>query len=140
MKRIELKVNKSRSGIIVPSIEIAGTLSVAEAITITHSGYEFKAGDTFVLWKAGNFQSNSNTVVELPELPDGLYWDTSELLKKEGRLKVTDMPTGIREVRSEEVKSEEVRSEKWYSLDGRMLNGEPKTKGIYIYKGKKVKK
>ena len=135
VKRIELKVNKSRSGIIVPSIDIAGTLSVSEAITITHAGYDFKAGDTFTLWKAGNFLSNSNTVVELPELPEGLYWDTSELLKKEGKLKVTDTPTGIRGV-----KSEGVESEKWYSLDGRMLNGEPKAKGIYIFNGKKVKK
>lgn len=28
----------------------------------------------------------------------------------------------------------------WYSVDGKKLNGEPKEKGIYIHKGKKVKK
>lgn len=28
----------------------------------------------------------------------------------------------------------------WYSLDGRRLSGEPTKKGVYIYKGKKVKK
>jgi len=27
----------------------------------------------------------------------------------------------------------------WYSLDGRKLSGKPTKKGIYIYKGKKVK-
>ena len=142
VKRIELKVNKSRSGIIVPSIEIAGTLSVSEAITITHGGYDFKAGDTFTLWKAGGFQSTSNTVVELPELPEGLYWDTSELLKKEGKLKVTDQPTGIDAVVQTTPDPSLLRRGNegvWYSLDGRRLNGEPKTKGIYIYKGKKVK-
>jgi hypothetical protein len=26
----------------------------------------------------------------------------------------------------------------WYTLDGRKLQGEPKTKGIYIYKGMKI--
>ena len=28
----------------------------------------------------------------------------------------------------------------WYTLDGRQLQGKPTQKGIYIYKGKKVKK
>ncbi len=31
-----------------------------------------------------------------------------------------------------------VQSDSWYSLDGRKLNGEPKTKGIYIKNGKKT--
>jgi hypothetical protein len=133
VKCIELKVNKSKSGIIVPSISVAGALSVTEAIVITHGGYDFRARDTFTLWTAGSFQSTSNIVIELPELPEGLYWDTSELLKKEGKLKVTDTPTGIRGVKRE-------GNDKWYSLDGRQLNGEPTAKGIYIYNGKKVKK
>ena len=30
------------------------------------------------------------------------------------------------------------QSETWYTLDGRKLNGQPKTKGVYIVKGKKV--
>ena len=29
---------------------------------------------------------------------------------------------------------------RWYTLDGRMLQGEPMQKGVYIYNGKKVKK
>ena len=36
------------------------------------------------------------------------------------------------------VKSEEVKSEKWYSLDGRRLDGKPTAKGLYIHGGKKV--
>ena len=39
---------------------------------------------------------------------------------------------------------EEVRGtmaeDAWYDLQGRKLQGEPKQNGIYIYKGKKVKK
>ena len=34
-------------------------------------------------------------------------------------------------------KMEDGRSDAWYSLDGRVLQGEPSQKGIYIYKGKK---
>ena len=30
-----------------------------------------------------------------------------------------------------------IQSEGWYSLDGRMFNGKPKAKGVYIHKGKK---
>ncbi len=27
---------------------------------------------------------------------------------------------------------------KWYTIDGRMLQGKPTQKGIYIYNGKKI--
>jgi hypothetical protein len=33
-----------------------------------------------------------------------------------------------------------VQRDDWYTIDGRKLQGEPKQKGIYIYKGKKVRK
>ena len=137
VKRIELKVNKSRSGIIVPAIEVAGSLSITEAITVTHAGYDFKAGDMFTLWKAGSFLSTSNIVIELPELPDGLYWDTSELMKKEGKLKVTDTPTGIvqkRVDRSQE--SGDSRLDTIYDLQGRKQS--ILKKGLYIRNGKKI--
>ena len=45
------------------------------------------------------------------------------------------MPTGID---AKLVNSEEVNSEKWYSLDGRKLQGKPTTKGLYIVNGRKV--
>ena len=137
VKRIELKVNKSRSGIIVPAIEVAGSLSITEAIIVTHAGYDFKAGDMFTLWKAGSFLSTSNVVIELPELADGLYWDTSELMKKEGKLKVTDTPTGIvqeRVDRSQE--SGDSRQETIYDLQGRKQS--ILKKGLYIRNGKKI--
>jgi len=31
-----------------------------------------------------------------------------------------------------------MNNEQWYSVDGRQLQGEPKTKGVYIQKGKKI--
>ena len=38
------------------------------------------------------------------------------------------------------VEGSPLNSNVWYTLDGRMLPGEPTQKGVYIYKGKKVKK
>ena len=45
--------------------------------------------------------------------------------------------TGVENSQSELAKSQR---EGWYTIDGRKLQGEPKQKGIYIYKGKKVRK
>ena len=45
------------------------------------------------------------------------------------------MPTGID---AKLINSEGVNSEKWYSLDGRKLQGKPTTKGLYIVNGRKV--
>ena len=46
--------------------------------------------------------------------------------------------TSLREVKSEEVKSEKFDADAWYLLDGRKIS-KPTKKGIYIYKGQKVK-
>ena len=48
-----------------------------------------------------------------------------------------DVPTDIVNVRW---LMEDGRGDEWYTIDGRKLQGEPKQNGIYIYKGKKVKK
>ena len=135
-KRLVLDISKVKGKISHSYIEVAGTLIVNGSIDISLKSKEMKVGDEIVLWKAGALQTTSGTVVNLPELPEGLYWDTSELLKKEGKLKVTDVPpTGINHV---QYSMFNVQSNSWYSLDGRKLNGEPKTKGIYIKNGKKT--
>ena len=135
-KRLVLDISKVKGKISHSYIEVAGTLIVSGSIDISLKSKEMKVGDEIVLWKAGALQTTSGTVVNLPELPEGLYWDTSELLKKEGKLKVTDVPpTGINHV---QYSMFNVQSNSWYSLDGRKLNGEPKTKGIYIKNGKKT--
>ena len=134
-KRLVLDISKVKGKISHSYIEVAGTLIVNGSIDISLKSKEMKVGDEIVLWKAGALQTTSSTVVNLPELPEGLYWDTSELLKKEGKLKVTDVPTGINHV---QYSMFNVQSDSWYSLDGRKLNGEPKTKGIYIRNGKKT--
>ena len=47
--------------------------------------------------------------------------------------------TGIREVKSTLRQAQGPSDDAWYLLDGRKLSGQPTKKGIYIYKGKKVK-
>ena len=49
--------------------------------------------------------------------------------------KYDDDETGIDEVQSF---MPDVQSEDWFTLDGRRLDGKPQTKGLYIYKGKKI--
>jgi hypothetical protein len=132
-KRLVLDLSKMKGTITHSYIEVAGTLVVSGDIDISLKG-TLKAGDEVVLWKVGALQTTSNTVVNLPELPDGLYWDTTQLLKKEGKLKVTDQPTGIRNLTPALSEGEGV----WYSLDGRRLTREPQQKGIYIKNGKKI--
>ncbi len=118
-------------------IEVANTLIVTEDIVITLKGTNnLKAGEVFEFWTCKKFESYNNVTVTMPELPEGLYWDTTELLTKNGRLKVTDVPpTGIRDVMSEE---RGVMSEKWFTIDGRLIDGVPTKKGLYIKNGKKV--
>jgi len=126
------KVVNSRSGLSYPTLEVEGPLSIFDAINITHSGNSLKAGTVLTLWKAASFSKSDNVVVTLPELPAGLYWDTSELYTKEGRLAVTDVPpTGIREVQTDD------DGNSIYTLGGAKVS-EPLQKGIYIKNGKKI--
>ena len=48
--------------------------------------------------------------------------------------------TGIEGIYSDENNRETKTDNRWYSVDGKKLNGEPTKKGVYIYKGKKVVK
>ena len=70
--------------------------------------------------------------LNLPTLPSGLYWDTSDLLKPEGILRVTDQqPTAIHGV-----KTDAANDGKTYTLSGMPMEN-PTQKGIYIKNGKK---
>ena len=132
VKHMDLKATKSRSGVTVPTITIDGALIVSESITLTHTGYALKNGETFKLWSAKSFQATDNVVITLPELPEGLYWDTTNLLTNEGTLKVTDTPTGIHANRQDEVVKDRI-----YNMQG-MPAAEPLKPGLYIKNGKKV--
>ena len=50
--------------------------------------YNPAPGDTFLLWTCQLLNVGNNTTVNLPALPEGLAWDTSDLLKETGILRV----------------------------------------------------
>ena len=62
---------------------------------ILKEGYTPALGDNFSLWTCNEVAAGSNPTLELPELPDGLAWDTTEMLTTTGTLRVIDA-TGLR--------------------------------------------
>ena len=111
-------------------LTVGGDLNLSGEITI-ELGYTPEAGDTLKFWTAKNVKGTP-TAINLPELPAGLYWDTSELLTPESKLVVTDQkPTGIRSIRKNGMNDGKI-----YTLDGKRVEM-PLKEGIYIKNGKK---
>ena len=135
VKHFNPRVTNSRSGLNYPTLEVAGSLSIADSITVTLTGNALKVGTILTLWKAGSFSKIEGLVINLPELPEGLYWDTTNLLTKEGTLKVTNTPTGIHATRSNSQFS--TLNSQLYNLQG-MPVAEPLKPGVYIKNGKKI--
>lgn len=77
--------------------------------------YTPKAGDSFTLWTVNSTFKGAPTY-DLPELPAGLKWDTTELLQKTGVLKIVEDPTGIDGIAADEEVSAEV-----YTLGGQKV-------------------
>ena len=80
---------------LISSSSSASLLDVGTNLTITNievslgSSYSPAEGDEFTLWTVGGtYKSGTLTNITLPELSDGLEWDTSELDASEGILKV----------------------------------------------------
>lgn len=93
-------------------------------------GFVPENGDEFVMWTAKSF-SGTPTAINLPALPEGLYWDTSNLLQKEGILRVTNT-VGI-----DDVRVGNGNAGKTFSLDGVAVE-KTQRNGIYIKNGKKI--
>ena len=131
-----MTISKVKGSISNTYFEVAGTLLVSDSINITLKG-TLKVGDQITLWKVGSLQTGSNLAISLPELPEGLYWDTSRLLTKEGRLKVTDTPTGIKVIDG----GHSTMDNSVYDLSGRKVANSLDDRiksGIYIQNGKKI--
>ena len=70
-------------------LNVEGYLSVDGDINVAMRGYTPKSGDEIILWTADNF-TGTPTAVNLPDISEyGLAWDTSDLLKPTGILRVT---------------------------------------------------
>jgi len=129
---LSLKVTRGRGNSTNTKISVAGTLSVTGSINVTWAGTQPKLGEVVTLWTANRLSTSSDIVLNLPTLPSGLYWDTSDLLKPTGILRVTNTPTGINNVNMDNH-----YDDYYYTLDGVRIEN-PTKKGIYIKNGKKV--
>ena len=107
-----------------------GTLSITEEINVTWSGVSPKAGEEVILWKVGRLATSSSVIINLPTLPSGLEWDTSELLKKEGKLRVIEA-TAVKTLQQNDAPGQ------LFNLGGMPID-KPTKKGIYIRNGKKI--
>ena len=100
------------------------TIEVAEGI------YTPAVGDAITLWTCKQFVGTP-TQINLPTLPEGMAWDTTDLLSTTGILRVV-AATGI-----QNVKAANRNDGRYYTLDGRPVE-QPTKKGLYIHNGKKV--
>ena len=80
-------------------------------------GYTPQAGDEFTLWQISrNFlAANLKPVLELPQLPEGLEWDTTGLIAETGVLRIVEA-TAVTPIAADAVARCEV-----YTLDGTLL-------------------
>ena len=70
--------------------DVEGTLSIDGDINVSMRGYTPKEGDEIILWTANNFVG-APTEINLPDISSyGLAWDTSDLLKPTGILRVVN--------------------------------------------------
>ena len=75
-------------------LNVSKNLVFNATVNVTLSpDYTPAAGDSIVLWNAGTL--TGTPTVNLPELPSGLYWDTSDLLTTAGTLRVAGNASGI---------------------------------------------
>lgn len=106
---------------------VGGKLTLNDTVKVNlTSAYSPAAGDSIVLWTAKEFAGTPNVI--LPTLPAGLMWDTSDLAKAEGVLKIK-VPTGINSLNADGSAKRRV-----YTTDGRYVGNDLKglSHGIYI--------
>ena len=88
-------------------LDVGSVLSIDGDINVTMRGYTPKAGDEIILWTASSF-TGTPTAINLPDISEyGLVWDTSDLLKPTGVLRVTT-PNAIQQIADDEMTHVEV--------------------------------
>ena len=114
-------------------LNVGGDLRLYGEVNI-ELGYTPAIGDEVTFWTAKNVivgTGNQAPVINLPQLPEGMEWDTTDLLTTTGKLRVV-AATGINSV-----KADSRNDGKTYTLNGIAVEN-PTKKGIYIRNGKKI--
>ena len=81
---------ESQSTITPRALTMNGTVKVQFL-----DGYEPTVDDEFTLWTVSSTYNKSVPKFDLPVLPDGLYWDVTDVNQKTGVLRIISDPTGI---------------------------------------------
>lgn len=82
-------------------INVDGNMALNGTVKVTLAeDYKPVIGDEFTLWTAGNATSVPTLI--LPELPEGLGWDTSAITSTNGVLKVGEF-SGINDIAADEL-------------------------------------
>ena len=104
------------------------------------SSYKPAVGDSAVFWNAKNFEQ-SDVTLKLPELPEGLAWDTTDLLSAQGVIRIVaaeiePTPTPVSTIRANNTKVDN----RIFDILGRYVGTDKNAlkPGIYIQNGKKV--
>jgi len=85
------------------SIDVAGVWNMSGKVVVSlEKDFIPALGDEFTLWKAG--EAASVPVLELPELPEGLAWDTSAVTATDGVVKVAES-SGVKGIEADEIVS-----------------------------------
>lgn len=94
------RLNGTTASTPVATLTTKGVLMLKGNLTITaNEGVTFSEGDTYELFTCSSYVSNTSlAVVTLPELPEGLSWDTSELLTATGKITVVKSSNAINQM------------------------------------------
>lgn len=93
---LEFRINNATSSTPNSSITTTGALLLGGTVRIlARDDYEPKVGDTFTFWNSKSYNKSYTPTIELPELPAGMKWDTSQLCTKSGTVTVVQDETGI---------------------------------------------
>jgi autotransporter-associated beta strand protein len=92
---MEFRINSSNNSSVTLEkvLLFAGTLRVTKV-----SGRELQVGESFTLWTCKTYNKKYIPTLELPELPEGMEWDTSELCATTGIIKVVAATSGLNQV------------------------------------------
>jgi autotransporter-associated beta strand protein len=101
----DFRINANSASTPYSSVSMEGILILSGIVRVgAVAGREFNAGESFTLWTCKTLNKNHvPTSIELPELPEGLKWDTSELLSTTGTIKVVvDENSALHQVNSDD--------------------------------------
>ncbi len=128
--RLELTITNNRNTSTSRSyLEVGGTLTVNDSVIVKLSDrYTPAVGDSIVLWTASKFSGTPK--LQLPDLPNGMMWDTSSLATANGVLKIVTN-TGIYGINADGTPRRLV-----YTLDGKRVgdNINSLPAGVYVVK------